>query len=47
VGHRLIIASDGLLIHKPEIWEILASEAALRAYFAERPGHDDVTVVIL
>jgi serine/threonine protein phosphatase PrpC len=47
VGHRLIIASDGLLIHKPEIWEILASEAALRAYFAEIPGHDDVTVVVL
>lgn len=47
VGHRLVIASDGLLIHKPEIWEILASEEALRAYFAERPGHDDVTVVVM
>ena len=46
-GHRLVIASDGLPIHKPEIWGILASEAALRAYFAERPGHDDVTVVVL
>jgi len=46
-GHRLVIASDGLLIHKPEIWGMLSSEAALRAYFAERPGHDDVTVVVL
>ena len=47
VGHRLVIASDGLLIHKPEIWAILSSEAALAAYFAGRPGHDDVTVVVL
>ena len=45
-GHRLIIASDGLPIHKPEIWGMLTSEAALRAYFAKRPGHDDVIVVI-
>jgi hypothetical protein len=45
--HRLVIASDGLPIHKPEIWGMLASEAALRAYFAEKQGHDDVTVVIL
>ena len=46
-GHRLIIASDGLPIHKPEIWGMLTSEAALRAYFAKRPGHDDVIVVIM
>jgi hypothetical protein len=47
VGHRLVIASDGLPIHKPKIWGMLASEAALRAYFAEIPGHDDATVVVL
>jgi len=47
VGHRLVIASDGLPIHKPEIWGMLASEAALQAYFAEKTGHDDVTVVVL
>ena len=46
-GHRLVIASDGLPIHKPEIWGMLASEAALRAYFAEKEAHDDVTVVIM
>jgi hypothetical protein len=46
-GHRLVIASDGLPIEDPNIWGILASEAALRAYFAEIPGHDDVTVVVL
>jgi hypothetical protein len=46
-GHRLVIASDGLPIHKPEIWAALASEEALRAYFAEKPAHDDVTVVVL
>jgi hypothetical protein len=46
-GHRLIIASDGLPIHKPEIWATLASEAALRAYFAEKTAHDDVTVVVM
>ena len=46
-GHRLVIASDGLLIHKPEIWAALASEEALRAYFAEKPAHDDVTVVVM
>lgn len=45
-GHRLVIASDGLPIHKPEIWGILSSEAALREYFAGRPGHDDVTIVV-
>jgi len=45
-GHRLVIASDGLPIHKPEIWGILASEAALTAYFAGKE-HDDVTVVVL
>jgi hypothetical protein len=47
VGHRLVIASDGLPIEDQDIWAILSSEEALRAYFAERPGHDDVTVVIL
>jgi hypothetical protein len=47
VGHRLVIASDGLPIHKPEIWAMLASEEALRAYFAERSEHDDVTVVVM
>ena len=47
VGHRLIIASDGLPIEDPNIWSALSSEAALRAYFAEIPGHDDVTVVVL
>lgn len=46
-GHRLVIASDGLPIHKPEIWSALSSEAALRTYFAERSGHDDVTVVVI
>ena len=46
-GHRLVIASDGLLIHKPEIWATLVSEAALRAYFAQKPVYDDVTVVLL
>jgi len=48
-GHRLVIASDGLPIHKPEIWGMLTSEAALRAYFAENRlgAHDDVTVVIM
>jgi hypothetical protein len=46
-GHRLVIASDGLPIHKPEIWAALASEEALRAYFAEKTAHDDVTVVVL
>ncbi len=46
-GHRLVIASDGLPIHKPEIWGILASEAALRSYFEEKTGHDDVTIVVL
>jgi hypothetical protein len=46
-GHRLIIASDGLLIHKPEIWGMLSSEAALAAYFAGRPGHDDVTIAVI
>ncbi len=45
--HRLVISSDGLLIHKPEIWATLASEVALRAYFAEKPAHDDVTVVVM
>jgi hypothetical protein len=47
VGHHLVIASDGLPIHKPEIWAMLSSEEALRAYFAEKPEHDDVTVVVL
>ena len=47
VGHRLVIASDGLPIHKPEIWGMLASEAALRSYFAEKQGHDDVSVVVI
>lgn len=46
-GHRLVIASDGLPIHKPEIWGMLSSEAALREYFAGRPGHDDVSVVVI
>jgi len=46
-GHRLIIASDGLPIHKPEIWGMLTSEATLRAYFAGKEAHDDVTVVIM
>jgi len=46
VGHRLIIASDGLPIHKPEIWAILSYDIALRAYFAEKTGHDDVTIVV-
>jgi hypothetical protein len=46
-GHRLIIASDGLPIHKPEIWAKLSSEEALLAYFAEKHSHDDVTVVII
>jgi hypothetical protein len=47
VGHRLVIASDGLPIEDPNIWAILSSEDAIRAYFAEKPGHDDVTVVVL
>jgi hypothetical protein len=46
-GHRLVIASDGLPIHKPEIWGMLTSEATLRAYFAGKEAHDDVTVVIM
>jgi len=46
-GHRLVIASDGLPIHKPEIWGLLDSEAALQEYFAKQPAHDDVTVMIL
>ena len=46
-GHCLVIASDGLPIHKPEIWAMLSSEEALRAYFAEKHSHDDVTVVVL
>jgi hypothetical protein len=46
-GHRLVIASDGLPIHEPEIWGILYSDTALQAYFAEKTAHDDVTVVIL
>lgn len=45
--HHIVIASDGLPIHKPEIWVLLYSEAALHAYFAEKTAHDDVTVVIL
>ena len=46
-GHRLIIASDGLPIEDPNIWGMLASEAVLQAYFAEKTGHDDVTVVVV
>ena len=46
-GHRIVLASDGLPIHKPEIWEKLTSDIALQAYFAEKSSHDDVTVVIL
>jgi serine/threonine protein phosphatase PrpC len=46
-GHRLVIASDGLPIEDPNIWGILVSETALQAYFAEKKGHDDVTVVVL
>ena len=46
-GHRLVIASDGLPIQKPEIWAALSSEEALRAYFAEKTAHDDVTVVVM
>ena len=46
-GHRLVIASDGLPIEDPMIWTALSSEAALRAYFAEKPAHDDVTVMVL
>jgi hypothetical protein len=42
-----VIASDGLPIQKPEIWEKLASEESLRAYFAEKTAHDDVTVVVI
>ena len=45
-GHRLVIASDGLPIHKPEIWAMLSSDEALAAYFAGKPGHDDVTIVV-
>jgi hypothetical protein len=46
-GHRVVIASDELPIYKPEIWGILASEAALRSYFAEKEAHDDVSVVVI
>ena len=46
-GHRLVIASDGLPIEEPTIWGIIVSETALQAYFAEKTGHDDVTVVVL
>jgi len=46
-GHRLVIASDGLPIEDPSIWSALSSEAALRAYFAEKDSHDDVTVVVM
>lgn len=46
-GHRLVIASDGLPIEDPAIWSALSSEAALRAYFAKKTAHDDVTVVIM
>lgn len=46
-GHRLVIASDGLPIHKPEIWAMLNSKADFEAYFAEEHSHDDVTVVVL
>jgi hypothetical protein len=45
-GHRLIIASDGLPIEDPDIWGMLSSKEALEAYFAEKPAHDDVTVVV-
>jgi hypothetical protein len=47
MGHRIVIASDGLPIHKPEIWAMLSSNEALRAYFAEKQGHDDVSVVVM
>jgi hypothetical protein len=47
VGHQLVIASDGLPIHKPEIWGILSSKEALQEYFSEKQEHDDVTVVVL
>jgi len=46
-GHHLVIASDGLPIEDPAIWSALSSEAALRAYLAEKTAHDDVTVVIM
>ena len=46
-GHRLVIASDGLPIEDPAIWSALSSEAAVRAYFAEKHAHDDMTVVIM
>jgi hypothetical protein len=46
-GHRLVIASDGLPIHKPEIWGLLSSKASIQEYFAEKQEHDDVTVVVL
>lgn len=46
-GYRLVIASDGLPIEDPNIWEMLASETALQAYFAGKEAHDDVTVVII
>jgi len=46
-GHRLVIASDGLPIHKPEIWGLLSSEVSIQEYFAEKQEHDDVTVVVL
>jgi len=47
VGHRLIIASDGLPIHKPEIWAMLSSDVALQAYFAGKSEHDDITIVVV
>ena len=47
VGHRLVIASDGLPIEDSQIWDTLTSEESIRAYFAEKPGHDDVTVVVM
>jgi hypothetical protein len=47
VGHCVVIASDGLPIYKPEIWGMLASEAALRSYFEEKEAHDDVSVVVI
>jgi hypothetical protein len=46
-GHRIVLASDGLPIHEPEIWGMLYSEVALQAYFAEKTAYDDMTVVIL
>ena len=46
-GHRLVIASDGLPIEDPTIWSALTSEESIRAYFVERPGHDDVMAVVM